>query len=184
MIINREDILIWQNREEVFISLNEFQTIGCTKIRCKLLIETLRASVQVFYPPENSYLTIQYFITNICTTWQNAFICINFYEIKKQMSIYLFYHKNVRHVVSIECAKSQQNKLLMGMLITSRAITVIHVHDKSLKKLSYCKFCIYTHPVNSKFTIWQNCESRILIWFDERTSELYSEGWMRILITS
>ena len=21
--------------------------------------------------------------------------------------------------------------------------------------LSYCKFCIYTHPVNSKFTIWQ-----------------------------
>lgn len=136
MIINREDILIWQNREEVFISLNEFQTIGCTKIRCKLLIETLHASVQVFYPSENSYLTIQYFITNICTTWQNAFICINFYEIKKQMSIYLFYHKNVRHVVSIECAKSQQNKLLMGMLITSRAITVIHVHDKSLKKLS------------------------------------------------
>ena len=30
-IVNRGDILIWQNREEVFISLNEFQTIGCTK---------------------------------------------------------------------------------------------------------------------------------------------------------
>ena len=22
--------------------------------------------------------------------------------------------------------------------------------------MSYCKFCIYTHPVNSKFTIWQH----------------------------
>ena len=22
-------------------------------------------------------------------------------------------------------------------------------------QLSYCKFCIYTHPVNSKYTIWQ-----------------------------
>ena len=25
-----------------------------------------------------------------------------------------------------------------------------------MTKLSYCKFCIYTHPVNSKFTIWHN----------------------------
>ena len=25
----------------------------------------------------------------------------------------------------------------------------------TLYVVSYCKFCIYTHPVNSKFTIWQ-----------------------------
>ena len=27
---------------------------------------------------------------------------------------------------------------------------------RDLSYCSYCKFCIYTHPVNSKFTIWQS----------------------------
>ena len=39
--------------------------------------------------------------------------------------------------------------------------------------MSYCKFCIYTHPVNSKFTLWHywnladsvNCNFRRRIWF-------------------
>ena len=28
-------------------------------------------------------------------------------------------------------------------------------------ELSYCKYCIYIHPINSKFSIWQNVDTHL-----------------------
>ena len=58
-----------------------------------------------------------------------------------------------RHTVSLH---KKQNKTILlkqyKMSITGNA----HVTNRFLYtvNLSHCKFCIYTHPVNSKFTIW------------------------------
>ena len=42
-----------------------------------------------------------------------------------------------------------------------------------LVKLSCCKFCIYTHPVNSKFTTWHGEHFVWMIWwFVKKTSFL------------
>ena len=35
---------------------------------------------------------------------------------------------------------------------------IIHMQSQpSLGLMSYCRFCSYTHPVNSQFTIWHLC---------------------------
>ena len=49
-------------------------------------------------------------------------------------------------------------------------------------KLSYCKFCIYTHPVNSKFTIWQchNVNSNFIFGYlhvFEKSFVPFTQGW-------
>ena len=48
--------------------------------------------------------------------------------------------------VDFSCTKKKTNKFWINWVGVNTTFTIW--------QLSYCKFCIYNHPVSSKFTIW------------------------------
>ena len=116
----------------------------------------------------NVVLTLKYRITiTFVFLIHNAVVCIfnviSTLECRETFNVENILNLQFRHLVDSEMSSNiqcwqygatstffQRFDGVLHLIMTRQRWKNVVI----LMSMSYCKFCIYTHPVNSKFTIW------------------------------